>query len=89
MSQDFENDRLILQLALARFPDKNQARIPEIVNKIKEIPRQIGSRDEAEVMNTALTATQSAVIGASALNFVLSWVLGASLKQLWSMVNSL
>ena len=57
MSQDFENDRLIIQVALARFPDENQARLPEVVNKIKEIPRQIGSQGEAEVMNSVLEAT--------------------------------
>ena len=39
VSQGDKNDRLITQVALSRYPDENQNRLPESINRIKDIPR--------------------------------------------------
>ena len=39
VSQGDNNDRLITQVALSRYPDENQNRLPASINRIKDIPR--------------------------------------------------
>ena len=39
VSQGDNNDRLITQVALSRYPDENQNRLPASIYRIKDIPR--------------------------------------------------
>ena len=38
VSQGDENDKIIVQVGLARFPDEHQAKLPVSVNRVKDIP---------------------------------------------------
>ena len=43
VSQGDGYDKFIIQVGLSQYPDENQARLPESVNRVKDIPAQVGS----------------------------------------------
>jgi len=54
-----------------------------------ELPPQIASKEEAEIISEAGKATLIASGSFMSANFVISWLLSASLSLIWNMLNSL
>lgn len=78
-----------MQCGLYQYPDENKARLPVSVNRFKEIPPQISSKEEAQMIDSAKTSTQLTTAGTTIVQFVSNFFLKASLNQLWSLINSL
>ena len=51
MSQGDVFDKLLVQVALSQYEDVNQAKLPVSVNKSKDIPLQVASAEEAEIVD--------------------------------------
>ena len=56
-------DKLIVQVSLSKYPDENGAFLPASINRVKAIPLQFSSAEEAEIVasagSSALSTTAS------------------------------
>ena len=88
VSQGDDPEKLIVQMQLSSFQEKNQATIPLVVNKIKDIRPQASSSTEAEVLSDIGGVTLVAAASTCAVELVKSFLKQSSLSHLWSMLNS-
>ena len=73
---------------MSRFPDQNDATLPDSVNRIKAIPLQFSSAEEAEVVDWTGKVALGTTASTSGFIVFLKWYLQASLSLLWGMLNS-
>ena len=70
------------------FPDENGATLPASVNRVKAIPLQFSSAEEAEIMSSIGSAALAISASTSGIWAALNWFLQASMSLLWGMLNS-
>jgi len=63
-------------------------KLQESIFKLEELPPQIGSVLEANLISTVTTTASVLTVTFASYSFVQNTVLSASLNQLWSMINS-
>ena len=76
-------------MALSKFVDQNQRRLPLSVNRIKDVPRQSKSKAEAEACEVVASLSYEASTGTSAGQILISLLYDGSLSQMWRMLNSM
>ena len=79
---------LIVQIGLSDFPDKNDQRLPPSVLKMVYIPTQFKSEEEAKAIQDLGENMQTTTTSFASANFLVSFILSASLSQLWSIINN-
>ena len=69
------------------YPDENNVTLPVSVNRIKNIPLQLSSVAEAEVVSKVGGSTLATTATTCIIEIIISFLLKASLSQLWGMIN--
>ena len=88
VSQSYTPDMLLLYMNFSNMTDVNGLPLPDLDFQKKELPAQIGSVTEAQIITVAgkSASTTSGVLMSS--NFAVNLALSASMNQVWSMLNS-
>ena len=88
VSQGEYHDILLIQMALSEYQDQNANSLPVTVNRVRNIPRQFKSPEDANNIDAIGGAMHFSSTGTCACTFIISIFLSASLSQLWSMLNN-
>ena len=89
VSQNDPTERVKVTLTMEKYVDQDGLSLEPGTELTKFVPRQIPSEAEAETLEKAREIMGAAIGGTMASSFAITVIMGASLNQLWSMVNGL
>ena len=72
VSQGEVADKLIVQVGLSDYPDEFDATLPASVNRVKDIPLQVSSQEEAEAVGEVGSSTHEASTSVCVSQFMIS-----------------
>jgi len=74
---------------LSDYKDENGELMPASILKYYSIPRQMGSKEEAERVGSQGTAASESSKYSVVVNFVVNILLGESMTKIWDMIEGL
>ena len=88
VSQGPDPHILFIQAQLSEFKSKDGKELPDAIIKSRELPRMQRSVAEAKAIENTSSSVVYSSTAASLLSIFESFVLSASLNQLWGMINA-
>ena len=89
VSQDFKPDQLVFHIRMGQWKTLDGKSPPDLVLNTKDIARQVSSKDEAEKIQSAATASSRSSAFTSIFSTIAMQITGASLNYLWDALNAL